>query len=479
MENTTGADVASHEEAPRAGGGRAPRHAVVIGGGLAGLLAAHVIGAHADKVTLVERDRFPDGPGTRPGVPQDRHTHVMLESGQRALESLLPGILDEMREHGAPRVAMPTDVMQWQAGHWYRRTRATTHILTGSRPLTDWLVRRRVLSGPRITTVEGAEVTGLLGTAARVRGVRLRERGRTGTEGTRELAADLVVDASGRSSRASVWLTGLGAEPPHEETLETGLAYATRFYRSSGRDEEPDYRGIYVVPNPTQLQGGILLPLENGRWSVILSGLRGAEPPTDEAGFIDFAARLPHPVLHDWLLKAEPDTPIHGFRKTSNIRRRYDRPGRRPAGFLAIGEALCSFNPVYGQGMSVAALSAVVLRDALADRRRVPTTLRVQKALFGAVRQAWDISAGADKNMPGATGNALRPRAVDRPADWYLRRVQARATGDPVVGEAFRSVLSLTSPVTALFAPSVARAVLFGPAPWTPTEPPTHPETGE
>ncbi|MEX2980593.1 NAD(P)/FAD-dependent oxidoreductase [Streptomyces sp. C36] len=474
MENTADADVTAGEHGLRAVGGRAPRHAVVIGGGLAGLLTAHVLSGHADKVTLVERDRFPDGPESRAGVPQDRHTHVMLESGQRALEDLLPGILDEMREHGAPSVAMPTEVVQWQAGHWYRRTAPTAHVLTGSRPLTDWLVRRRVLAHARIDTVQGAEVTGLLGDAARVRGVRLRERG-TAARDTRDLPADLVVDASGRSSRAPQWLTALGAEPPHEETIETGLAYATRFYRSSGRDEEP-FRGVFIVPNPAQLRGGILMPLENGRWSVILSGLRGAEPPTDEAGFLEFASHLPHPVLHDWLQKAEPDTPIHGYRKTGNVRRRYDRPGRRPAGFLAIGEALCSFNPVYGQGMSVAALSAVVLRDALAGGRRVPTTRRVQKALFDAVRQAWEISAGADKNMPGATGSALRPRLADRPADWYLRRVQQRATGDPRVGEVFRGVLSLTTPTTALFAPSIVRAVLLGPAPWAPTEPPAHPE---
>ncbi|MEV4441275.1 FAD-dependent oxidoreductase [Streptomyces sp. NPDC049577] len=448
-----------------------------MGGGLAGLLAAHALVAHADRVTLVERDRFPDGPFSRPGVPQDRHTHVMLESGQRALDSLLPGMTGELLEHGSPRVGMPRDIVQWQTGTWYRRTRATAHVLTGSRPLNDWLVRRRVLAGGRITTVEGAEVVGLLGDVTRVRGVRLRDRGQDAARaGTRELAADLVVDASGRSSRAPAWLTALGAEAPDEEYLETGLAYATRFFHGRPGDEDLPYRGIYIVPNPDQRRGGILMPLEEGRWSVILSGLRGSEPPTDEAGFMEFAAGLPHPVLHDWLSKAEPASPIHGFRKTANLRRRYDRPGRRPAGFLATGEALCSFNPVYGQGMSVAAMSAVVLRDALADPRRVPTTRRVQKALFDAARQAWDISAGADKNMPGATGNALRPRVVDRPADWYLARLQRRATGNPVIGEAFRAALSLTAPLGSLFAPRVARAVLFGPDPDAPTEPPTRPE---
>lgn len=461
----------------RADGGSPRRHAVVIGGGLAGLLAAHVLAEHADRVTLVERDRFPEEPASRPGVPQDRHTHVLLDSGQRALETLLPGMTGELRELGSPRVGMPSDIVQWQGGKWFRRTAATTHILTGSRPLTDWAVRRRVLADSRIGTVEGAEVTGLVGDASRVRGVRLRERGAAAAgQEPRILEADLVVDASGRSSRSSVWLTALGAEPPREELLETGLAYATRVFRSPRDAAEPPFQGIYIVPNPGQPVGGILMPLEGGRWSVILSGLRGFEPPTDEAGFLEFATRLPHPVLHEWLLKADPVSPVYGFRKTANLRRRYDRPGRRPAGFLATGEALCAFNPVYGQGMSVAALSALALREALSDPRRVPTTHRVQRALFAAARPAWDISAGADKKMPGATGNAVGSRAVDRPVDWYLHRVEQRATGNPVVGAAFRRVLSLSAPATSLFAPPVARAVLFGPTPWTPPEPPAEPE---
>ncbi|WP_414166881.1 NAD(P)/FAD-dependent oxidoreductase [Streptoverticillium reticulum] len=460
----------------RADGGSPRRHAVVIGGGLAGLLAAHVLAEHADRVTLVERDRFPEEPASRSGVPQDRHVHVMLESGQNALEMLLPGINAELRELDVPRLGMPDDIVQWQAGRWYRRTAATTHILTGSRPLTDWAVRRRVLSGPRIEVVEGVEVTGLAGDARRVRGVRLRDRGAVVGKEPRVLEADLVVDASGRSSRAPAWLAALGAEPPHEELLDSGLAYASAVYRAS-RDGDSPFGGVYVVANATQPLGAVLLPIEDDRWFVTLSGMRGSEPPTDEAGFTEFAARLPHPVLHEWLLKAEPVSPVHGFRKTANLRRRYDRPGRRPAGFLATGEALCAFNPVYGQGMSVAALSALALREALSDPRRVPTTHRVQRALFAAARPAWDISAGADKKMPGATGNAVGSRTVDRPVDWYLHRVEQRATGNPVVGAAFRRVLSLSAPATSLFAPSVARAVLFGPVPWTPPEPPLEPET--
>lgn len=453
-------------------GHRRTRHAVVIGGSLAGLLAARVLSEHAERVTVVERDRYPEGQEARPGVPQGRHLHVLIEGGQRALDDLLPGFMDELKALGAPKVGVPEDMVQWQNGQWYLRTSATAHFYTGPRPQLEWLVRQRVLADPRIELVEGTETVGLLGDATRVRGVLVRERGAGADKEPRPLEADLVVDASGRSTRAPDWLAAIGAEAPHEETLDTGLAYGTRVYRSPDEDPSTDALGYYVVPNPAQVYGGVVLPLGDGRHLVTLSGLRGDEPPTDENLFEEYARRLPHPVVSEWIAKAEPLSPVYGFRRTANIRRRYDRPGRRPAGFLATGDALCAFNPIYGQGMAVAALTAVALRKALADPRRTPTTRRVQRALLDASKQAWDISAGADKKMPGATGDAARTGAADKVTGWYMRRVQARAAGNPVVGTPFRAALTLTAPLTGLFAPAVARAVLFEPVPETPAEPP-------
>ncbi|MFF3399955.1 FAD-dependent oxidoreductase [Streptomyces sp. NPDC002659] len=475
------ADDGRNKGSWRRGAGARGRHVAVIGGSLAGLLAAHVLAEHADTVTIVERDRLPQSPEPRPGVPQGRHAHVLLEGGQLALEALLPGFMDELRASGAPRLGQPSDMVQWQSGRWFRRTEPTSYIYTGSRGQIEHLVRERVLANPAITTVTSTEAVGLLGDASRVRGVLLRPRG----EGARAvgqephvLEADLVLDASGRGSRASQWLSAIGAEPPEEETIDTGLAYASRIYHNKSDNLGSDSLGYYVFPNPSQVCGGGVLPLEDGRHLVILSGVRGDEPPTDEEGFEAFAARFPHPFIHDWMREAEPDTPPFGFRQTSNLRRRYDRPGRRPAGFLATGDALCTFNPIYGQGMAVAAMSAVALRGALTHPRRTPTTRHVQQALFEASRQAWDISAGADKKMPGAVGNAVSTRAADRVAGWYLARVQQRYPGDPVVGPAFRSVLTLTAPLTTLFAPRVARSVLLGPVPATPSEPPMTREPG-
>ncbi|MFE1549936.1 NAD(P)/FAD-dependent oxidoreductase [Streptomyces sp. NPDC058718] len=453
-------------------GHRATRHAVVIGGSLAGLLAARVLAEHAEKVTVVERDRFPEGPEARPGVPQGRHLHVLIAGGQQAFDSLLPGFMDELRGLGAPKVGVPEDMVQWQNGKWFRRTAASAHFYSGARPQLEWLVRQRVFADPRIELIDGHETVGLTGDSSRVRGVRLRERGAGAEKETRVLEADLVVDASGRSTKAADWLAAIGAEAPHEETIDTGLAYGTRVYRAPAGVLDSDAIGYFIVPNPDQEYGGVVLPVGDGTHLVTLSGLRGNEPPTEEGAFEEYAKRLPHPVISDWLAEAEPVSPVYGFRRTANIRRRYDRPGRRPAGFLATGDALCAFNPIYGQGMAVAALSAVALRRALADPKRTPTTRQVQRALLDASKQAWDISTGADKKMPGVLGDAAAPGALDKAVGWYLSRVQQRAAGDPVVGVPFRRALTLTSPLTALFAPAVARAVLFGPVSETPAEPP-------
>ncbi|WP_041819114.1 FAD-dependent oxidoreductase [Streptomyces davaonensis] len=442
-----------------------------MGGSLAGLLAAHALAGHADRVTVVERDRFPEGAEPRSGVPQGRHPHVLLQGGQAAMESLLPGFVAELRDAGAPWVGMPSDMVLWQDGRWFRRVSASTHIYTGSRAQLEGLVRRRVLANPLIDVVEGTDVVGLLGDASRVRGVLVRERSGEKRAEPRALEADLVVDATGAATKAPQWLAAIGAAAPHEEKLDTGLAYASRIYRGPSGVLDGETLGYYVYPGPAQPHGGGALPLEDGTHLVIVSGLRGDEPPTGEEEFEAYLKRLAHPLLDRWISEAEPLSTPFGYRRTANVRRRYDLPGT-PAGFLASGDALCTFNPIYGQGMAVAAMSAVALRDTLADPRRTPTTRRVQQALLAASRQAWDISAGADRGMPGVMGNALDGGPADRVAGWYLRRVQERAPGDPVVGRAFRAVLTLSEPVAALFAPPVARAVLFTrPAP-TPVEPP-------
>jgi 2-polyprenyl-6-methoxyphenol hydroxylase-like FAD-dependent oxidoreductase len=445
---------------------------VVIGNSIAGLLAARALADHAERVTLIDRDRIPDEAKPRAGVPHGRHIHVVLTAGQRSMEALLPGVLEELASLDVPAVGMPRDIIQRNRGQWVRRWAESLTFLTGTRALVEHVVRRRVLAHENIDSVDSLEVVGLDGDRGRVRGVRLRPRGAAPAEQT--MTADLVVDASGRGSRTVHWLASIGTRPPAEERIETGLAYATRRYRATIDPAVAEYLGIYLLPRPGAGSGAVVMPVEEpGTYLVTLTGLPGDEPPTEPDAFEEFTARLEHPIVHEWLATAEADGPPLGYRSTANIRRRYDRLNG-PEGLLVVGDAATSFNPVYGQGISVAALGALALRRALATGR--PTIRRLQRLVIDAGDQAWRISTGVDKNLPTATGNAVRSGPTDRAATWYLGRVQDHAASDMVVGNAFRDVVHLVAPVSSLLSARVARTVLFGRPRPGPAQPPLHPE---
>jgi 2-polyprenyl-6-methoxyphenol hydroxylase-like FAD-dependent oxidoreductase len=448
---------------------------VVIGNSIAGLLAARALADHAGRVTIIDRDRIPDEPQHRAGVPHGRHIHVVLTAGQRAMEVLLPGVLDELAALDVPAVGMPRDIIQRNRGQWVRRWPESLTFLTGTRALVEHVVRRRVLAHDKVDALDSLEVIGLDGDRHRVRGVRLRPRGADQDEQT--MAADLVVDASGRGSRTAQWLTSIGARPPVEERIQTGLAYATRRYRAVVDPAVAEYLGIYLLPRPGAGSGAVVMPIEEkGSYLVTLTGLPGDEPPTDPEAFEAFTARLEHPIVHEWLAAAQPDGPPLGYRSTANIRRRYDRLSG-PDGLLVVGDAATSFNPVYGQGISVAALGTQALARALATGQ--PPIRRLQRLVIDAGDQAWRISTGVDKNLPTATGNALRSGPVDRAASWYLGRVQDHAASDMVVGNAFRDVVHLVAPIASLLRGRVARTVLFGRPRPGPAEPPMRPESGD
>jgi 2-polyprenyl-6-methoxyphenol hydroxylase-like FAD-dependent oxidoreductase len=444
---------------------------VVVGNSFAGLLTAQALADHADGVTIIDRDRIPDHPAHRAGVPQGRHIHVVLAGGQEALESMLPGILNELARLGVPAVAHPRDLLQLNRSHWVPRWHESVPILSGTRPLVEHAVRRRVLAHPGIGSRPSTEVVGLHGDRHRVRGVVVRARADPPGE-PEVLEADLVVDASGRSSRTPQWLAALGGTAPAEERIDTGLAYATRLYRANIEPAGGDYRGIYLVPHPAMPRAGVVLPIEEpGYYLVTLSGLGGDEPSTDPDQFEAYAQGLEHPIIAEWLAQAQAQAAPMGHRGTANIRRRYDRL-RGPDGLLVVGDAATAFNPIYGQGITVAAVGAEAIGRAVARGER--SVRRLQRVVRDAGEQAWSICSSVDKGMPGATGNAVHASPTDRLGSWYLGRLQDFAPGYRHVTNAFRDVLHLLAPAGALFSWRVARSVLFGRRPRPITEPPLY-----
>lgn len=428
-------------------------HAVVVGGSIAGLTAARVLAEHAERVTIVERDRYPEQPVPRKGVPHGKHTHVLLEGGLASMLRLLPGIDEDLLAAGAVRVPTPTEFLDHTAGRWSGRWPAEGASLCLTRPELEHGLRSRVLAHPRITAVEGTDVVGLSGSATQVTGVLLRERdtGHETDEAPAVLAADLVVDASGRSSHTPEWLERLGLPRPAQERVESGIGYVTRVYRDGSNGELTDARAVLFAGE------ALLAPVDHhGTTMITFVTLPGEKLPTDPEAFEAIADRLPHPLIRQWIDRAEPTSPVFGHVRTENVR--HDYAAVVPDGLLVTGDALCALNPVFGQGMTSAALAAEALDESLTARRSPRDT---QTALHAASTQAWSIATGADKVRPGATGNAVGRSLGDKLVGWYISRVQARAGVNQAVQTAARRVFGLAAPFTDLFRPAVVRSVLF------------------
>ena len=349
-------------------------HAIVIGGSMAGLFAGRVLADFFDKVTIIERDGFSDAPEPRKGVPQSRHLHALLTRGRFILEQLFPGILNELAEADALVFDIANDIIWHTPAGWGTRFKSNLGILACSRNLLEFHTRRRVAALPRVSFLQESDVTGLVANqdCGKVVGARVRSRNSDAGHADDEalLRADLVVDASGRGSRAPQWLKALGYDPPEESVINSFLGYASRVYKRPAAFHL-DWKGAYLQAAPPEhTRGGIIFPIEGNRWMLTLIGLGRDYPPTDETGFLEFARSLRTSVLYEAIKDAEPLTPIFSHRGTENRLRHYERLSRLPEGFVMVGDSVCAFNPVYGQGMTMAALGALALKELLGNMPR-------------------------------------------------------------------------------------------------------------
>lgn len=438
------------------------RHAsaVVLGASMSGMLAVRALSTHFERITVVERDVLPEGEEVRKGVPQSAHAHGLLASGYRVMDEYFPGMMDELEALGAPRGDVVGDFLWFQYGRWKLRHDSGLRGITVSRPCLEAAIRRRVKSLRHVTFLEGADGVRPKcdrGTG-RVTGFVVRPRHGNVEE---TLEADLVVDASGRGSQSPRWLEEWGFGRPEEISVKINVGYATRTFERRPGDFFDSMGGIISGTPPASTRYGAVLAAEGNRWVVTLVGTVGDYPPTNEKEWVTFAASLPVPVVHELVTSARPLTEIVSYRFPANQRRLYERMKRFPAGYLVTGDAVCSFNPIYGQGMSVAASEAKALDDSLAaglDGLSQRFYARTRKI----VDIPWLIATGEDLRFPQVDGQ--RPpgfRVVNR----YLERVHAMASEDQAVCRKFFDVLNLLAPPSSLMSPRVAWRVLARPAP--------------
>lgn len=405
--------------------------AVVIGASVAGLACARVLAERYTRVTLIDRDALPDAPTPRRGVPQDEHGHIMLVRGQEVLEELFPGILDELAAHGAVPFDPGRDRVVWRWGEWARFP-SPLRMLAFSRPLLEHVLRQRARALPGVRIRDRTPVAALTG-GKRVTGVTLANG--------EELPAELVVDASGRGGRSDRRLAAIGYDPPVTEVV-VGVGYATRLYRRDAGDMDAAKAWLVLPAPPDELRGGMALPIEGDRWLISMVGWHG-DYPGDDVEFLAHAKDLPLPDIARLAIEREPVTGFASCGFAANRWRRYERLYEPPAGYVVVGDALCSVNPVYGQGMTCALLQARALGKVLdtVPEAKVPRAYFEEAALIQ--RTPWRMSAETDFAWPRTRGQ--RTGTIER-ANWWSAKVQKAARINLDVRREFGRVQHLLAP---------------------------------
>jgi len=427
-------------------------HAVVLGASMAGLLTARVLSESFSQVTVIERDVLPAGAGQRRGVPQGRHLHALLCRGGQILDDLFPGLTKQVAEAGAPVGDLLGNIRWFLSGHRLAQVDIGQPLLFATRPMLEAHVRSLVKGLSGVTFLEGRDIIGPVaaGNKRRVTGVRVRSEG--GAEDV--IDTDLVVDTTGRASRTPVWLEELGYARPVADKVTVDVAYATRTYRLP-----PDVLGTdqlimnFWTPDNPRAAG---LEKTDDRFILTAAGLLGDHPPTDPKGFDAFVASLKFPDIPEAIRAGEPlDDPV-AFRYPANVRQRYERIRDFPDGFLVLGDAVCAFNPIYGQGMTSAALQANALRGLLASGQPL-TWRRHFEAMAKAVDDPWTISTSNDLAFSGVTG---RRTPLVRVVNAYLPRLHELGERDPEAAAAFLRIVGLLEPPATMLRPGLALRVM-------------------
>lgn len=435
-----------------------PRTAVVIGASLAGMLAAHVLSRRFDRVIVLERGEVVSGVEPRRSVPQERHVHMLLQRGKNVLEAMIPGFLEELERRGAVVADASRDVQLYHRDRWKRRfeTGIQTHYCT--RALIDHVIRERLRENPNIELRSDTRITSLVRTATKVAvaGVNAVVAGRP-----EQILGDLVIDASGRGSQASRWLEELGCPAVRVSEVTSKLGYGTRVYQRP-RERGHDWKAMVVMPTPPlSRRMGVLSPVEGDRWMVTTGGWLGECPGPTEEEFLEFLKSLPDPAIYDVVRDAVPLSDVSIYRMPGGVRRHYEELARWPGRFLVIGDAMCSLNPIYGQGMTVSALEVEELGsgiDALLASGSTPEATRaLQRRIATHVDVPWQMAASEDLRFPEVAG----------PRGWKLKlqhsygaMVAEASSVDEVVCKRLLQVINLVESPACLMAPHIQARVL-------------------
>jgi 2-polyprenyl-6-methoxyphenol hydroxylase-like FAD-dependent oxidoreductase len=431
---------------------------------MGGLLAARVLADHFSEVVIVDRDTLPSTKEQRRGVPQGRHVHALLARGREVLEQHFPGFTDEVIRRGGLTGDLLQDGRIFMNGGFLVSYESGLPVLCASRPLLETVTRERVARLDNVRFIDSTNAVGLSADSGRVTGLRTRPAG-GGEE--QQLAGALVVAATGRSPGPLRWLSELGYPVPQEEEIGVDLTYVTRTYKRRPNDLG-GARFFIVTPEPPAVRSAAASAQEDDLWMVTLIGYLGERPPVDLDGFQRYARSLPTPELAELLSAAEPVGEPATAHFPASRRRRFERLDKHLDGYLVFGDAISSFNPVYGQGMAVAAEESLALGHALEHGAHgIPH--RFYAAAQRIVDVPWTMAASSDLRYPDVPGERTMQIRI---LNTYVARLLVAARHDQVVAEAFARTNNLLDSPQSLLRPAIAARVLLGGSThtWTPAQ---------
>jgi 2-polyprenyl-6-methoxyphenol hydroxylase-like FAD-dependent oxidoreductase len=433
---------------------RLGKHAVVIGGSIAGLMAARVLSDYFAQVTVLDRDHIEAQTAVHKSVPQGNHLHALMLGGQQVLSSLFPDFTDRLQQLGAVRFRFGIEAaFFFPSGRSYTPTGSVREPrdlgidgYSQSRGLLEYCVRQCALELANLNFSGDSAVQGLIYENGQVRGVRSTRDGVTVS-----LDADLVVDAGGRGSRAPRWLTEMGFQTPEETTIGCDFAYSSAQFRKPASYDAPEKVMLFGGPPPKYTSAAGIGSIEYDTWMVSLAGRFGVYPPTDEVGFFEFAKSLPTKRFYELIKDTERLTEITQHRFPTSVQRHYERLSAFPERFVILGDAVSSFNPVYGQGMSSAALQVRALQQLLSERA-AGTQAHGLDGLGAAffpkaaevIASPWLLAAASDFVYPQTTGE--RPPNMED-GGRYFAALDTIVAEDPAVHRLVVEVFQLARPL--------------------------------
>jgi flavin-dependent dehydrogenase len=453
--------------------------AIVIGGGIAGLVAARVLCNHFVHVVVVERDVYPDGIGPRNGTPQSNQVHVLLLKGKQILTDLFPGLEGRLLSNGAHKIDLIADAKYHLATGWALTFDSKMTTLACTRQLLEYAIREDLkTSFPSVEFIEKTHVTGLLldgmGNKSKiVKGIKIVHRG--SEIETKNMYAELIVDTSGRNSETPKWLVEMGLDRPKETRINSYIGYSTRRYKipasrcahNSGYQHVSDWKAMIIFTKPpTNPRMGVIYPVEGNNWLVGLLGIGKTYPPVKEPEFMKYVQDLEVRDMYEAIKNAEPTSPIYGYRENGSRKYHYEAMEYWPENFIALGDSVSAFNPLYGQGITVAAIAATILDRSLYDLRKTNRmkcklgfSKRFQKRIANANSFPWLLGTSEDFRWPLTEGN--KPNLIVRFMQIYSYHVMLLTSESMIATRSFFEMIHVLKSPLVLFHPVIIIRILW------------------